>query len=52
VLAKALARLGEAVTRVIPYEEFYFYTPASAPQARLLVEAVAQQEWKREHGHD
>lgn len=29
LLEDALARLGKAITQVVPYEEFYFYAPES-----------------------
>ena len=30
LLEQALAKLGEAITNVIPYDEFYFYLPRKA----------------------
>ena len=48
MLSAVLARLGETITRIVPYDEFYFYTPASSPQRRLL--ANAGHECEHDHG--
>jgi hypothetical protein len=51
VLSSSLAQLGETITRIVPYQEFYFYTPESWPQARLLKNTIEEEKWKREHVH-
>lgn len=50
VLSTVLARMGETITRIVPYKEFYFYTSDSLLQNQTHRETAAQQKWKFRHG--